>query len=35
MWQKKALNVYRSFCGISFSTKTFKKILVANDVDVT
>ncbi|RUM84465.1 MAG: hypothetical protein DSZ17_00570 [Candidatus Thioglobus sp.] len=33
MWQKKALNIYRSFCGISFSTKTFKKILVA-DVDI-
>ena len=30
MWQKKALNIYRSFCGISFSTKTFKKILVTD-----
>ena len=28
--EKKALNIYRSFCGISFSTKTFKKILVAD-----
>ena len=27
---KKALNIYRSFCGVSFSTKTFKKILVAD-----
>jgi hypothetical protein len=32
MWQKKAQNIYRSFCGVLFSTKTFKKILVADAV---
>ena len=34
MWQKKAQNIYRSFCGVLSSTKTFKKILVA-DVGVS
>jgi len=34
MWQKKALNIYRSFCGISFSTKTFKKFLLLMHLNI-